>query len=735
MNDDLFVNDLIEWADESGNNFIERVLWIDEGYIIAFVFDIYAPKGFPQSKSVNEIREAISDGRASKLKSDPWAKLVRDEELSDVEKKSRDRAWSMIEQLISSKNEPSIYYRNVRGPLVKQVAQQYEAIERTIYQYLRRFWQRGKCKNALLPDYINSGGKGKQRKAGDKKRGRPRKFGEEPEIGIGINITEEDKRIFRIAINKFYNNPKQNSLTTAYELMIKNYYFEEIVYEDGIKKSELLSPDKRPTLTQFKYWYEVEQDIRKTLISRKGANRYALQNRAIMGTSKMESLGPGFRFQIDATVADVYLVSLYNRSWIIGRPVIYVVIDVFSRMVVGVYVGLEGPSWAGAMMALANASTDKVQFCQEYGIQITQDDWPCHHIPDAILGDRGELVGTKVETLIPNLNIRVENAASYRADWKGLVERYFRTIHEYVKPFLPGYVDTDFRQRGGRDYRLDGKLDLYQFTEIIIRCILHRNHHHYLSNYEREEMMITDDVSPIPIELWKWGIANRSGRLRTFPEDIVKLNLMPTGKATITAKGIKFKGMYYTCEKARREFWFEKARSNLLSKSDKSLDISYDPRKPNFIYLRSPDGRDFEKCVLYDPEERYSNKDLHDIEYLLAYEELQKQKGRGKGLQEKVDLIAEIENVVSRAEKMTEAVEDDTVSNRQKVAGIRGNRTSEKAKQRGFEGFELARTETESNSEAMETQPEDSEKLNSLQPDYLDLLRKNRQELKRGRRQ
>jgi hypothetical protein len=210
---------------------------------------------------------------------------------------------------------------------------------------------------------------------------------------------------------------------------------------------------------------------------------------------------------------------------------------------------------------------------------------------------------------------------------------------------------------------------------------------------------------------------------------------MPTGKATITAKGIKFKGMYYTCEKARREFWFEKARSNLLSKSDKSLDISYDPRKPNFIYLRSPDGRDFEKCVLYDPEERYSNKDLHDIEYLLAYEELQKQKGRRKGLQEKVDLIAEIENVVSRAEKMTEAVQDDTVSNRQKVAGIRGNRAYEKEKQREIEGFELAGIETESNSDAVGTQPECSDKPTSLQPDYLDLLRKNRRELKHGKQQ
>lgn len=124
-------------------------------------------------------------------------------------------------------------------------------------------------------------------------------------------------------------------------------------------------------------------------------------------------------------------------------------------------------------MALANVATDKTLFCQEYNINITEDKWPCNQMPDAILGDRGELAGMKVETLIPNLYIRIENAASYRADWKGLVERHFRIIHEYVKPFLPGYIDTDFRQRGARDYRLDGKLDIDQFTEIIVHLIVH----------------------------------------------------------------------------------------------------------------------------------------------------------------------------------------------------------------------------------------------------------------------
>ncbi len=542
MSNYLFVNDLIEWVQESGNSFIERILWIDESYVIAFMIDINIKTGFPVPKRVSDIEEAINEGRALKLKTDPWARIVRDEDLSYKEKEIRDKYWDIVSSIVIQ--EPSIYHRDKRGTLIKQVIEKYNTgrsegklVERTVYTLIRKYWQRGKDKNSLLPDYANSGGKGKSRASGEKKRGRPRKYSHDPEIGTGVNITEEDKKIFRLAITKFYHNSKENFLTTAFELMIKSYYSEEIIYnENGVKKHILIPPEKRPTFTQFKYWYEVEQkDIRKKIISRRGAKKYALEHRAITGNSTMETIGPGSRYQIDATIGDVYLVSAYNRNWIVGRPVIYVVIDVFSRMITGVYVGLEGPSWIGAMMALANAASDKVAFCKEYGIEIAEDEWFCHHVPDAILGDRGELAGMKVETLIPNLGIRIENAAPYRADWKGLVERHFGLImHGHIKPFVPGYIDTDFRERGARDYRLDSKLDIEQFTEIIIKIILYHNNEHYLEQYERSEAMITDNVSPIPRDLWKWGIVNRSGRLRTIPEDIMKLNLMPTGNATIT---------------------------------------------------------------------------------------------------------------------------------------------------------------------------------------------------------
>ncbi|MEM1168767.1 MAG: Mu transposase C-terminal domain-containing protein [Cyanobacteria bacterium P01_H01_bin.35] len=742
MKNEIFVNDLIQWSSNNNNSLIERIVWIDEGYQIAFLIDIYGTKGFPKKHSVDDLKSALKYQEASKLEVDPWAILMPETNLSVKDKEIRDNAWEIISPLITQ--EPNIYYRHLRGKLIQEVITKYNQNRQenrltplTVYKYLRRFWQRGKNKNALLPDYINSGGKGKSRKAGDKKRGRPRKYKQHPEIGEGINITEEDRKIFRIAINKFYRNSKQNSLMTAYKLMIKDYYSEEFRYnENKVKNSILIPPERQPTFTQFNYWYQTENsNLEKTISSRKGAKKYALENRAILGTSKQETDGPGYRYQIDATVADVYLVSKYQRNWIIGRPVIYVIIDVFSQIITGVYVGLEGPSWLGAMMALSNAVTDKVSFCQEFGISITEEQWPCYHIPERILADRGELVGIKANPMISNLNIHIENAASYRADWKGLVERHFKVIHERVKPFLPGYVDTDFRQRGGKDYRLDSRLNIDEFTEIIIEIILYHNSHE-LKNYKRDEQMIANEIPPIPLELWKWGIMNRAGKLRTINEDIVKLNLMPTDKATITERGIRFKSMYYICEKAITEMWFEKARSQMLSRSEKSLQIAYDPRKMDVIYLPSPDGRSFEKCSLIDPYERYSNQTIYDVEYLLANEELERKKRAGEQLQNEVDLMAKIENVARRATQETEKYQDKTESNLQKTSGIREHRAEEKAQRREKEAFELQdklkpSTPQKTNKSTKESHQSNSPK--STQTNYLELLKQRRNKNKHGK--
>ena len=110
-------------------------------------------------------------------------------------------------------------------------------------------------------------------------------------------------------------------------------------------------------------------------------------------------MGPGSRYQIDATIADIYLISDSDRACIIGRPTVYFMIDEFSRMVTGMYVGLENPSYVTSMQVLRIAMCDKVEYCKNFGREIRSEDWPCIGLPEAILADRGELLGHQIEHL------------------------------------------------------------------------------------------------------------------------------------------------------------------------------------------------------------------------------------------------------------------------------------------------------------------------------------------------
>ena len=78
---------------------------------------------------------------------------------------------------------------------------------------------------------------------------------------------------------------------------------------------------------------------------------------------------------MDATQADIYLVSRSDRSTVIGRPYIYLAVDTASQIIAGVYIGFDA-GLKSVISCLANAARDKKEFCAEYGIDIAEEQWP-----------------------------------------------------------------------------------------------------------------------------------------------------------------------------------------------------------------------------------------------------------------------------------------------------------------------------------------------------------------------
>lgn len=642
----IYINTLIQFKDENLETIsIERVLWISPDLKDIVLFNIDEKETYlPTFKSFNTLEEELNTPYASILISDPYTDLVAPEMVYlEKHKKKRDEKWEIIEEYVE--NEPYIFNPDFLSETVGEIKKKTGKSSKRIFRIFREYWRGGKTINSLLPNYRNSGGRGKSKQSNDKKKGRPSNVSRVQGIQ-GVNVTESDKELFEIGVKLYYIG-KKTTLRNAYKEIVQKNYISGYKTINNQLVPIALPAENIPNYRQFLYWYNTKYIEREKIINKKGEKDFYLNHRPLLGNETNKASGPGDIFEIDATIGDIYLVSELDRSRIIGRPVIYIVKDVYSRMVTGVYVGLEGPSWLAAMMALENTTTDKKEYCKKIGIEIEDGDWPCNHLPKNILADRGEMESSNADSLVESLGIQIINAPPYRADLKGIVERHFRIINDKIKQtWMPGVVHKDFHQRGGRDYRLDAKLTLKAFEAIIVLTILEHNKK-LISNYPLSKEMMEINLNPTPINIWNWGVQYRSGLLKMVDKDLIRLNLMQSKEVSVTGEGIVFNKMRYSSEECLRDGWFEKARVKRWKEV-----VYYDPRNVNQIYLKTKGNSSFIKCQLVGADERYTNFRLEEVQEQQFVTELNKSLNATSQKQLEIDTESQIKDIIEREKKV-----------------------------------------------------------------------------------
>ena len=714
------INSVYKYVDDVSKERIRVIDMIDD-YI--YIVNIDGATSMPRKELIETIVQEITTEKLVAIK-DPFARIIDEKNLSELQISKRENDWKIILKFWNP-NKMGLLEKKYRNKIFEEISEQAGISVPKVKKLFSRYWQRGMNKNALLPDYINSGARGKERKLADVKVGRPRKVDYEGESIKGINITDEVKQHFQLSINKYYRNNKKISLKETYIFMLRDFYSDSYKENNEIKH-KVWDKSRIPTYTQFYYWFRKNEDIKKDITFRESEKEFNLKHRELLSNSKQETDGPGTRFQVDATIADVYLVSSLNRNRVIGRPIVYAIIDVFSRMITGIYVGLEGPSWIGAMMALDNMICDKAEYCKKYGIYIKPEQWPCKHLPEIIIADRGEFEGYSVENLINNLDVKIENASPYRGDLKGIVERSFRTTNEKIKHTTPGAIQKEFRKRGDRDYRLDATLTLEEFTKIYINIVLHHNSK-LIDKYPMDKEMIEDEIVPTPLQLWKWGMENRKGRLKTVDREVLRLNILPRGKASISRAGIRFKGLYYSSDKAIKEQWF-------INNNVRSIDIVYDPRNMNSIYIPYDNGLSYDECYLISTSLQYKDCILEEIIFNQELMSELKEKEEKEQNQNKVDLEKEIEEIVVQAKKAKQKDIDYNKSSAEKLKGIKKNRMVEKELNREDESFKLGQENNIENNKIAEVieliKPDEETKECNGDKRLLEMIKRKRNEKK-----
>ena len=187
----MLVNQTIKTSD--GNKY--RVLWISSevDYLVVIRIDIIT--SVPEIYSYAEWCFDFENGDIHEI-IDPFKRDIKKLALSQKQTEKRDNIWMLISEIVNK--EPEIYTKSFRSACINKLVIKYNLNKKSLYNYLRLFWQKGKCKNALIPDYSNCGGRDKEKKETGCKRGRPNIYLDYS----GCNIKDKDKKNIKKILKK-----------------------------------------------------------------------------------------------------------------------------------------------------------------------------------------------------------------------------------------------------------------------------------------------------------------------------------------------------------------------------------------------------------------------------------------------------------------------------------------------------------------------------------------------------
>lgn len=452
------VNDIFEPVTEDAViNSLVRALWVSQKDDLAALIVLTKDNvKQPFTLKLSDLMRSLESGDVKKAKiKTPSYLLVLEDSLTKEQKEDRDKKWNIISPIVNQEDSILPFLPGELWPLITARAIEVGVQRRQILRLVYRYWVNGQIKNALLKNYVNVGKSA--RIYLPHKRPGPKPNYQGVLSAQHKLLDASDIKCIKIGYSLFVNDEKA-SRRDAYDKMLSMFYKEKDLSKQPENIGKLLPDSEIPSLRQFISQGKKFYDEVATERGRMGEKNWLKDRRPLTGTVRDNLRGPCHQFEIDSTVADIYLVNSYNRHMLIGRPIIYVVIDSYSGMIVGVYVGLEGPSWNGARQALFNAFTPKKEFCELNGVIIDDEAWPCHHLPHEVFADRAEMLSGGAEGLSSGLGVDIGIAPPYRPDWKSMVESRFNILNKLSGiRWLPGGVAARMKERGERDYRL-GKL-------------------------------------------------------------------------------------------------------------------------------------------------------------------------------------------------------------------------------------------------------------------------------------
>lgn len=411
-----------------------------------------------------------------------------------------------------------------------------------------------------------------------------------------------------------------------------------------------LNLTKYMTYDQFRHHYNNLVDYKK-LAQLKTSVKQAHNDRSRkLGTAQQNAIGPSDLYEIDSTTLNIYVVSrvvLKNfkiKTKPLGRPYLYFVVDVYSGMIVGYCITFRRNSMA-AKRALYNAFTNKVEHCAKFGIQISEDEWPCHHVCLRLICDRGGeyYKGLFSDALEADLGWEgISYTPAYLSRGKGTVEVNFNAVDGLLIQRLPGKVKPNPAKDAVHPSNF-ARMNLTELNQLIIKSILIFNRSRV--NFNRlNSFDLESDTTPTPLIIWNEHIGQKMGGGIIKPKEQVQYAMLHRGDAKVARDEITLRTENYSLTYRTDDRAFQQLQEKLRDeKANFQLSVRYNPDDPRYIWSAVPDleGK-IVRFQLTSEDRRFDILHEKEIETRMLYETALRALARQRKEFEQVDMTSEL---------------------------------------------------------------------------------------------
>ncbi len=447
----------------------------------------------------------------------------------------------------------------------------------------------------------------------------------------------------------------------AYDAVLRRYFREPVEAPDGSSVKMVTLPEEERSVSYKMLYNYIRKHTEDYSCKGKDERDKQNNNRQLVGNSRTGVYELGQIVEADEMELGCYVVDQNDGETVLGKAVVYCMVEVLSGICIGAYVSLENNSMRGFQQVFLSLLEPHKNQTKGYNIDYDEEDWPSMIVPNEIRCDRGsEYMSKAYSKAMGELGIRNTPVPPGCGSLKGVVESFNGLVQTYLKAQLKnnGYIEDKYR--GGDLAKGAACLTLEEIRGLVYQSVILYNRRVFEGLIDKK--YLDNNVSPTPKGIFAYEKAHgRAGdptnvNDATRPAYLFAMLAKEEEKRKFTWN--RRKGIVYTFYKTELRFYSQEPWFLDILKDEphpEDIEVRYNVDDIRNVYIRYK--KEIHRVPLAEKiEQQYTYADLTWDEYDECIRKKRDSKVMKEAKQVYLDTKLNLQDTVEKQAEMAKAL-------------------------------------------------------------------------------